>query len=196
MKSRAGAENSNARRTLQLRFADSLASATGKPGISVVQRVPRVPQVPTGPTWVAVGDLHPRHVNFDQIANTPGGQSVWHIVYGTELSGGLAGQTEDVEFQVMDPHGTGAINSVGAFTGYLDGLEGGFIFKSEGVQNADGTFVMDFAIVPGTGYGEIADVAGRYTVVATREHCHPIGDPDTCETLVVSYTLTYRLPQA
>jgi len=212
MSSRAEANESNVRRTLQLRFAGGgLAPATGTreatgseppntapttSAMSVAEIQPDVsvvPHVPTGSTKVATGDLHPRHVDFDQIASTPYGQSVWRIIYGTELSGGLAGQTEDIEFQIVELDGTGTINSAGAFTGCLDGLEGGFVFESEGVQNADGSFVIDFVIVPGAGYGELAGLAGRYTVVATREHCRPDDTPDTCETLV-SYTLTYRLP--
>lgn len=125
--------------------------------------------MPTGPTKVASGKLRPRHVEFSPVALTPDGQSVWRIVYGTEL----AGQTEDTEFQIFQFDGTGAINSAGPFTGCLDGLEGGFIFEAEGVQNSDGSFVMDFVIVPGTGYGRLTGLAGRYTVVATREHCGP-----------------------
>ncbi|MFI0469618.1 DUF3224 domain-containing protein [Saccharopolyspora sp. 5N102] len=149
--------------------------------------------IPTGPTLVTAGDLHPRHYAFDPITSTPTGQSIWRITYGTELSGGLTGQTEDIEFQVIEPDGNGVIDSTGAFAGTLDKHEGGFMFRSKGVQNADGSFILDFAIVPGTGYGKLTGVAGRYTVVATREHCHPEDTPETCLTLV-SYTLMYRLP--
>lgn len=212
MSSLAETNESKVLRTLRLRFAErGLAPTTGTPEVtgpaladtapatsagSVAEIQPEVlvvPHVPTGPTKVATGDLHPRHVDFGRIASTPNGQSVWRIIYGTELSGGLAGQTEDIEFQIMEPDGTGTIKSAGAFAGSLDGLEGGFVFKSKGVQNSDGSFVIDFVIVPGTGYGELAGLAGRYTVVATREHCRPDDTPDTCETLV-SYTLTYRIP--
>ena len=200
MKSRAEGTEPNARRTLQLRFAGSEPPNTA-PTMSAMSEakiqpdVPVVPHVPTGPTKVAAGRLHPRHVNFGLIASTPKGQSVWRIIYGTRVSGGLAGHTEDIEFQIMKRDGTGTMKSAGAFAGRLDGLEGGFVFESEGVQNADGSFVMDFVIVPGTGHGELAGLAGRYTVVATREHCRPDDTPDTCETLV-SYTLMYRLPAA
>jgi hypothetical protein len=205
MSSRAEASRSNARRTLRLRFAGaggpepeppSPAPETGAPSVAETEPdVAAVPRVPTGPTRVTKGDLHPRHVDFKEIGSTPNGHSVWRIIYGTQLSGGLAGETEDVEFQILEFDGTGVINSAGTFTGRLDGRPGGFVFKSEGVQNADGSFVMDFAVVPGTGHGELAGLAGRYTVVATREHCRPEDTPDTCETLV-SYTFAYRLPGA
>jgi len=133
-------------------------------------------------------------VEFERVAGTPSGHSVWHIGYGLDYAGGLTGQSEDTEFQILNPAGSGTIDSAGTFTGRLDGRAGGFVFESEGVQNADGSFKMTFAIVPGSGHGELAGVAGRFIVVATREHCRPDHTPDTCETLV-SYNLAYRLPR-
>ncbi|TDC85965.1 DUF3224 family protein [Micromonospora sp. KC606] len=134
-------------------------------------------------------------MDFYEVANTPTGHSIWRMAYGIEYSGGLAGKTQDTEFQILDPGGYGSIDSAGAFVGRLDGFEGGFMFESEGVQNADGSFVMNFDIVPGTGHGGLTGLAGRGQVVATREHCRPEDTPDTCETLV-SYTLAYSLPRA
>lgn len=166
-------------------------AAETQPGALYVPYVPAAPHVPTGPTKVVTGDLHPRHVDFAQISSTPSGQSVWRIIYGTELSGGLTGQTEDIEFQIMEADNTSAIDSAGTFTGSVDGLEGGFVFRSQGVQNTDGSFVMDFVIVRGSGHGKLVGLTGRYTVVATREHCGP--DDPACVTLV-TYAGTYRLP--
>lgn len=196
MNSAAEANESNVPRTLRLRFAGvgGLSSSAGTPVAEGRPGVPVVPGVPTGPPTVAAGDLRPRHVEFTRTAHTPQGHSVWRVIYGTELSGGLTGQTEDIEFQITEPAGSGTIRSAGGFTGSLDGLEGGFLFEGEGVQNADGSFAVDFVIVPGTGHGELTGLAGRYTVVATRAHCRPDDTPDTCETLV-SYTLAYRLPR-
>lgn len=193
-----------AQRTLQMRFGGSLPPTRGVAPPGPVLRTTRAMPVagtkpdvsatgpaPTGPTLVADGDLTPCHVAFDEVASTPTGQSVWRITYGTHLSGGLVGETEDIEFQIMEPAGNAVINSTGIFAGSLDGLEGGFIFRSVGVQNADGSFVMDFTIVPGTAHGELAGLAGCYTVVASRDHCQPGGTPESCTTLV-SYTMMYR----
>lgn len=210
----AEANESKARRTLQLRFAGvggrtpakSTAETTGP---EHPRRAPRSATPVTvieadaetqaenarlGLTKVATGDMRPRHVDFDQIASTPPGHSVWRISYGIDFTGGLTGQSEDIEFQILKPDGVGDIDSAGTFTGSLDGLAGGFVFESEGVQHADGSFVMKFVIVPGTGHGRLTGLTGRYTVVATREHCQPADTPETCETLV-SYTLAYRLPR-
>jgi hypothetical protein len=144
------------------------------------------------PNRTASGSIIPRHLAFDEVASTPTGYSVWQLDYGLKYTGGLSGTTEDIEFQILDPRGSGSIDSAGAFSGCLDGLAGGFAFESEGTQNADGTFEMSFVITPNTGHGRLTGITGRFKVVATRAHCGPTDTPDTCTTLV-SYTLAYRL---
>ncbi|QOC91732.1 DUF3224 domain-containing protein [Micromonospora craniellae] len=185
---------------LQLRFADGGAtsseaarSTSAAARERLVRPVPTVPPGSPGAYKVVTGDLYPRHVAFEPVKVTPAGHSVWRVMYGMKYVGGLVGETEDIEFQILDREGNGSIDSAGAFAGTLDGLEGGFIFESEGKQSADGTFTMNFDITPGTGYGKLTGVTGSFTVVATRAHCDPRDTPETCETLV-SYTLAYRLP--
>jgi hypothetical protein len=153
---------------------------------------PRTPGTP-GVYKVVTGDMYPRHFAFEQAAATPAGHSVWQVRYGMQYLGGLVGETEDVEFQVLEPAGYGTIDSAGGFAGTLDGLEGGFLYKSHGKQSADGTFTMQFDITSGSGYGKLTGVTGSFTVVASRDHCGPSDTPETCETLV-SYSLGYRLP--
>ncbi|MER5454676.1 DUF3224 domain-containing protein [Micromonospora sp. NPDC002389] len=159
----------------------------------IVRPLPTVSPGSPGAYKVVTGDLYPRHVAFEQVKGTPAGHSVWRVLYGMKYVGGLVGETEDVEFQILDREGNGTIDSAGVFAGTLDGLEGGFVFESEGKQSADGTFTMIFDITPGTGYGKLTGLTGSFTVVASRDHCGPRDTPETCETLV-SYSLGYSLP--
>lgn len=195
MSTPATADESDARRALQLRFAGTGAPQTARraaPPSPILEA--EAGPAEKRPTKVVSGALHPLHVEFDQIARTPTGHSVWRISYGTQYSGGLDGRTEDIEFQVLDPGGNGTIDSAGSFTGSLEGRDGGFVYESEGVQHADGSFTMKFVIAPGTAHGELKGLSGRFIVVATRDHCKPDDTPETCETLV-SYTLAYHLPK-
>lgn len=148
-----------------------------------------------GGAAVASGELVPRHFEFEQISETPEGYSTWLVTFGTQLTGGLDGITEDIEYEILKPDGSGTISGTGTFEGTLDGKRGGFIFESTGVQNGDGTFVTRFTVVRESAYGELAGLRGRGQVIASRDHCGPDDTPETCTT-IVTYEFRYRLPTA
>lgn len=191
----------NALRALQLRFAATSGTPASRVATGAAQRAVdeggdvRATAAQGSQQVATSGNLTPRYVDFTQVASTPLDASVWRVIYGLQFTGGLVGQTDDIEFQILDASGAGSINSSGVFAGALDGRQGGFIFEAEGTQNSDGTFAMDFTIVPGTGHGQLSGVTGKYEVIASRGHCAPTDTPETCETLV-SYTMNYRLPAA
>lgn len=139
---------------------------------------------------VVTGELEPLYYEFLPISETPDGFSTWQVVFGTQLTGGLSGTTDDLEYSILDPDGSGEINGVGTFTGSLNGFEGGFIFESVGQQFADGTFQTAFSVKEHTVWGDLVGLRGSGKVTATRDHCGPDDTPETCLTLV-SYSFEY-----
>ncbi|MEO1339065.1 MAG: DUF3224 domain-containing protein [Myxococcota bacterium] len=138
------------------------------------------------------GDLDPLYADFIPIAFTPEGYATVRVDFGTQFSGGgLVGTTDDLEYQILDPDGSGEINGVGTFTGSVDGRQGGFIFESVGVQNADGTFRTVFKVKPNTAWGELVGIRATGRVTATLDHCGPDDTPETCP-IEVTYRFRYR----
>lgn len=170
-------------------------TASREVGTEAVPTFPAVSGVPTGPTKIARGGILPRHFTFTEISTTPDGHAIWLVVYGLATSGGLTGETEDVEYQVLGPDGSGTASVTGTFTGTLDDRSGGFAYEAKGHQNSNGSFVLEYDIVRETGYDDLEGISGHFSIVGSRDHCGPTDTPETCDTLV-SYTLTYRQPAA
>lgn len=176
----------------------SVATAEGVDGTAVRSRC-----IPSNPdkrcrrgNRVAIevsGELQPLFFDFEMMSATPTGYSTWNVRFGTSLSGGLSGTTEDLEYQILGTDFSGAITGVGTFQGELDGHRGGFVFESHGDQYPDGTFRTTFVVLRETAWGELTGLRGSGQVTATREHCSANDTPETCLTLV-NYRFRFWLP--
>jgi hypothetical protein len=80
-----------------------------------------------------------------------------------------------------EPAGTGGYVAMERLNGTLDGKKGGFILQHIGTM-ADGKFDLNVSVVPGSGTGELAGIAGKMTIII--------------EGGTHSYVFEYSLPKA
>ena len=107
---------------------------------------------------------------------------------GTELSrvhisrtfnGDLEGSSM-AELMIAKSEGGGGYVGHDVITGTLGGRSGAFVFQHSGLMGPDGV-TNTGTIVPGTGTGELAGIAGEGTMLADKEGNHTL-------------TLAYELP--
>lgn len=81
-----------------------------------------------------------------------------------EFSGGITGTSKGqmLGYQSKTP-GTGGYVAIERVDGTLDGKKGGFALQHIGTMGA-GKFELNVYVVPGSGTGELAGIAGKMTI--------------------------------
>jgi hypothetical protein len=107
------------------------------------------------------------------------GVEVSRVHVSRTLSGDLEGESV-AELLIAKAEAGGGYVGHDRVTGSLQGKTGGFVFQHTGLMGADGV-TNTGTIVPGTGTGELAGIAGEGTMLADEEGNHTL-------------TLAYELP--
>jgi hypothetical protein len=107
------------------------------------------------------------------------GVEVSRVHISRTLSGDLEGESV-AELLIAKSEAGGGYVGHDRVTGSLQGKTGGFVFQHTGLMGPDGV-TNTGTIVPGTGTGELAGVAGEGTMLADEEGNHTL-------------TLAYELP--
>ena len=107
------------------------------------------------------------------------GVEVSRVHISRTFSGDLEGESV-AELLIAKSEAGGGYVGNDRVTGSLQGKTGGFIFQHTGLMGPDGV-TNTGTIVPGTGTGELAGIAGEGTMLADEEGNHTL-------------TLAYELP--
>jgi len=107
------------------------------------------------------------------------GVEVSRVHISRTFSGDLAGESV-AELLIAKSEAGGGYVGHDRVTGSLQGKTGGFVFQHTGLMGPDGV-TNTGTIVPGTGTGELAGIAGEGTMLADEEGNHTL-------------TLAYELP--
>lgn len=111
-----------------------------------------------------------------------GDVTIGRLALDKQFSGALTASSKGqmLGFQ-GEPAGTGGYVAMERVNGTLDGKKGSFHLQHIGTMG-DGKFEMNVSVVPGSGTGELAGIAGKMTIVI-EDGTH-------------SYVLEYSLPKA
>ena len=107
------------------------------------------------------------------------GAEVSRVHISRAFSGDLEGESV-AELLIAKSEAGGGYVGHDRVTGSLQGKTGGFVFQHTGLMGPDGV-TNTGTIVPGTGTGELAGIAGEGTMLADEEGNHTL-------------TLAYELP--
>ena len=107
------------------------------------------------------------------------GVEVSRVHISRTFSGDLEGESV-AELLIAKSEAGGGYVGHDRVTGSLQGKTGGFVFQHTGLMGPDGV-TNTGTIVPGTGTGELAGIAGEGTMLADEEGNHTL-------------TLAYELP--
>ena len=107
------------------------------------------------------------------------GVEVSRVHISRTFSGDLEGESV-AELLIAKSEAGGGYVGHDRVTGSLQGKTGGFVFQHTGLMGPDGV-TNTGTIVPGTGTGELAGIAGEGTMLADKEGNHTL-------------TLAYELP--
>jgi Protein of unknown function (DUF3224) len=107
------------------------------------------------------------------------GAEVSRVHISRTFSGDLEGESV-AELLIAKSEAGGGYVGHDRVTGSLQGKTGGFVFQHTGLMGPDGV-TNTGTIVPGTGTGELAGIAGEGTMLADEEGNHTL-------------TLAYELP--
>ncbi len=107
------------------------------------------------------------------------GAEVSRVHISRTFSGDLEGESV-AELLIAKAEAGGGYVGHDRVTGSLQGKTGGFVFQHTGLMGPDGV-TNTGTIVPGTGTGELAGIAGEGTMLADEEGNHTL-------------TLAYELP--
>ena len=95
------------------------------------------------------------------------GRMLLHKVFSGELEGAGEGQMLTA---MSDTPGSAGYVAIERFAGTLHGKRGSFVFQHSGTMDR-GAQALSITVVPGSGSGELAGIAGRFTLrIVDKQH--------------------------
>ena len=96
--------------------------------------------------------------------NNVGDPKIGRLSLDKQFSGGITAKSlgQMLGYQSETP-GTGGYVAIEQVTGTLDGKKGGFALQHIGTMGG-GKFELNVSVVPGSGTGELAGIAGKMTI--------------------------------